>query len=252
MTRSEPLVINVDPEHTGLRFAIILILFAALVASYFLVRWMLQLLAPELGSPGILACFGALPLSLLLGWVAENLLRRSWHSGRRLLLDGEQLRLDRPEAADVTLHVDEPLQQLWWTFSLSDYPRGGRERRMPKSWRCVAGQLLQDGTRIIPFCFAPPARVEAWEDLQEFQLLKPGEVYDTSLTARLSGPARPELPAEIVAGEQGRFWLAERNRWQEGVELTPDDFELLLRRLQPHAGRQPPAAGNRLMTDDNR
>jgi hypothetical protein len=44
----------------------------------------------------------------------------------------------------------------------------------------------------------------------------------------MEGPARPELPTEVIAGESGRYWLAERNRWQEGVELAPGDFETLL------------------------
>jgi len=232
MTKSEPLVIHVDPEHTGLRVATVAILFVALWLSYFLVRWLLATVAPQLAAPGILACFGALPLSLFFGWLAENTFKQRWHSGRRLLLGEGRVHLERPETADKTVDLNAPLQQLWWTFSLSTYPRGGRERRMPSNWRCVAGQLRQDDTRIIPFCFVPPRQLEAWETEYHFELLNPGEVYDTSLSARLTGPARPELPAEIVAGDQGRYWLAERNRWYEGVELTPEDFEKLLHHLR--------------------
>ena len=246
MTQSEPRVFHVDPEHTGLRLAIIIILLLALVVSYFIVRWLLAVLAPGLASPAILACIGAFPLSLFLGWLAEKALKRNWHSGRHLVLAADQLRLERPGRPDETILLDEPVQQLWWTFSLSGYPRGGRERRMPANWRCVAGQLRQDETRIVPYCFVPPHRLEAWEAQFDFELLKPGDVYDTSLTARLSGPARPELSAEVVAGEQGRYWLAERHRWQQGVELIPEDFEVLLQRVRPLATavRQQPTPDN--------
>lgn len=231
MKRSEPLVLHADPEHSGLRFTIVLVLFLSLWLSYFLLRGLLQLFLPEWDSPAILACLGALPLGLLLGWVAENILKRTWHSGRRLVLVDGRLRLERPRMEDEVLRLSEPLQELWWTFSLSGYPRGGRERRMPANWRCVAGQLRQDESRILVYCFVSPARVEEWARHYYFELLQPREVYDSSLGARLSGPARPELPAEVVAGDQGRYWLAERNRWREGVELTPDDFEILLKAI---------------------
>lgn len=233
MTQTEPFVFDVDPEHTGLRLAVVLILFVALWVSYILVRWLLASFAPQLESPTILACIGAFPLSLFFGWVAENMLKRNWPSGRKLLLARDSLRLQRPPREDEIIHLDEPVQQLWWSFSLSDYPRGGRERRLPATWRCAAGQLRQDDTRILPYCFVPANRVEEWEAQYDFELLKPGDVYDTSLTARLAGPSRPELSAEVVAGEQGRYWLAERHRWQEGVEMTPDDFHLLLQQLHP-------------------
>lgn len=231
MKRSEPLVFHVDPEHTGLRLTIVLVLFLSLWLSYFLVRALLMLMLPEWDSPAILACLGALPLALLLGWLVENLLKRTWHSGRRLILAEGRLRLERPDMEDEVIRLSKPLQALWWTFSLSGYPRGGRERRMPASWRCVAGQLRQDESRIVSYCFVPPPRVEEWERKYDFELLQPTEVYDSSLGARLGGPARPELPAEVVAGDQGRYWLAERNRWKEGVELTPDDFEILLKAI---------------------
>lgn len=235
MKRSEPRVFYLDPEHAGLRLVVVLILFFSLWLSYFLARWLFRIFVPALDSPSLLACLGALPLSLLLGWFAEKFLKRTWHSGRQLVLTEERLRLERPRLPDEVLALDQPLQQLWWTFSLSGYPRGGRERRLPANWRCVAGQLRQDEARIIPYCFVPAPRVETWQAQYDIELLQPQDIYDNSLTARLSGPARPELPAEIVAGDQGRYWLAERNRWQDGVELMPDDFESLLGAIAEYA-----------------
>jgi hypothetical protein len=228
MTRSQPLVFHVDAEHTGIRLTILGVLFISLLLFYLLLRWLVELLVPGWGAPGILACLGAVPLSLLLGWVAENLLKRAWPSGRRIILTADRLLLRRPDWEDVVLDLEQPVRRLWWSFSLSGYPRGGRERRLPANWRCVAGQLRQEERRIVPYCFVPPTQLEEWEQIADFALLQPKEVYDSSLSARLAGPSRPELPAEIVAGDLGAYWLAERDRWQEGVELAPEDFERLL------------------------
>jgi hypothetical protein len=57
--------------------------------------------------------------------------------------------------------------------------------------------------------------------------IKPAELFAGGFTSRFALPARPQLSAQLLAGPGGRYWLAERNRWQEGVELTPDDFSLL-------------------------
>ena len=61
-----------------------------------------------------------------------------------------------------------------------------------------------------------------------FHPIDPGDVYDTSLLSRVAIPSRPELPADVIAGKDGRYWLAERERWQYGLELTQSDFDKLL------------------------
>jgi hypothetical protein len=43
----------------------------------------------------------------------------------------------------------------------------------------------------------------------------------------------------VIAGESGRYWLAERNRWQQGVELTQPDFRVLLEKMRGPAAVNP-------------
>ncbi len=222
------LVLNADPEHAGLRVTIILVLVAAIFLAFLLLRALLTRYLPQIGSPAVLACLGAIPLALALSAGIEALLRRSWPSGRRLVLDARGLTLQRAGRDEATLRWDEPIAATWWHFPLAGYQRGGRERRIPDRWHCVAGQLQQGDARIVAFAFVPSAKVEALQGRVPLFTLEPKDVYDSSLRRRLEGPARPELPAELIAGEAGPYWLAERNRWQQGVELLPDDFERLL------------------------
>lgn len=221
------IVLNADPEHAGLRAAIILVLFAAILLAFLLLRALLTTYLPEIGSPAILACLGAIPLALAVSAGIEALLKRSWRSGRRLVVDARGLALQQGDADQVELHWDEPIAETWWHFRVAGYPRGGRERRIPDRWHCVAGQLQQEGERIVAFAFVSPSKLEALQGRFPLFTLEPKDVYNRS-RRRLEGPARPELPAELIAGEAGRFWLAERNRWQQGVELLPDDFDTLL------------------------
>ncbi|MDT8306266.1 MAG: hypothetical protein RRC07_10040 [Anaerolineae bacterium] len=234
----KPIILNADPEHAGLRLAVLAVLGTSLIAAFFLLRTALESVAPELGAPSILACLGALPLAMVIGAAVEAVLKRTWASGRRLLVSEDELRLQRPESPDVVLNLRQVVNETWWHFALKGYQRGGRERRAPDRWHCVAGQLQQEGSRIVVFTFVPPQRVEAWEADTPFYRLHPAEVYDTSMRSRMGGPVRPEIPTEVIASESGRTWLAERHRWQQGVELVPDDFELLLAALRERSRRR--------------
>ena len=223
-----PIILPADPEHTGLRLAVPLILFVSYWLAYLLVSAGLRRAFPEWGSVVFLSCLGALPISLLVAGVGEAVLKRVWPSGREVIVRRESLLLRRPDQPDKTVELDERTDQIWWTFPLGDYPRGGRERRVPGDHWCVAGQLQQNGKRLVCFCFVPRTTVRAWSHRYELRELDPAEVYETSFRARMGAPVRPELPSDVVAGQNGRHWLAERNRWEEGVELSATDFEILL------------------------
>jgi hypothetical protein len=226
------IVLKVDPEHAGLRIAIVLILVAAVLLAFLLLRSLLVIYLPQLSSPAILACLGALPVALVISAAVEAVLKRSWSSGRRLVLDTERLALQKSRRDELALDWREPINETWWHFQLSGYRRGGRERRIPDRWHCVAGQLQQEGKRIVVYSFVSPSQLDKLLAKKPLYRLEPKEVYDNSLRRRLEGPVRPELPTEVIAGESGRYWLAERNRWQQGVELTPNDLETLLQALK--------------------
>lgn len=229
----EPIVLPADPEHTGLRLAVPLLLIVSFSLGYFLMSAVLRRAFPEWGSVVFLSCLGALPISLLVAGAGEAVLKRVWPSGRQVIIRPDSVALRRPDQSNKTIELNEHMDQLWWTFPLKNYPRGGRERRMPSGHWCVAGQLQQNGERLVCFCFADQSTVRAWNNRYELRELDPEDVYDTSFTSRMGAPIRPDIPSHVIRGDDGRHWLAERNRWREGVELAAGDFDTLLQAVHP-------------------
>lgn len=232
-TSKSATVFHLDQEHKGVRYAVILILLVSFVVAFWATNAAVRALLPEINTTAILSCLAAIPVSLTISAVGEWFLKRSWHSGRVLRMEPDGLVLSIPQQADIYIDRHKIINTLWWQISLSGYARGGRERRIPASWYVMAGQLLQDDARIIIYCYAPPQRRRKWSDRFEFEKLKPDDVYNTSFSARLGSPNRPEIPPDVIAGRQGRYWLAERNRWRDGFEMTPADFEQFLEQARP-------------------
>ncbi|MCP5101592.1 MAG: hypothetical protein GY943_39110, partial [Chloroflexi bacterium] len=66
-----------------------------------------------------------------------------------------------------------------------------------------------------------------------FHPIEPKDVYKTSLRSRyMSTPTRPDIPSKVLAGKDGRFWLAEKRRWKDGYELSFKDFETFLQLVE--------------------
>ena len=260
-------ILHADQEHSGLRLTIFAALFAGLVLGFFLVRWLLSGLAPSsINDYAIfLSCAGAVPVALLLIWALERVLKRVWHSGLSLELSAQGIVVhDRREAGSrgqgpgargktetTAFSSLEPallwsgnLSQTNWYFRLSGYPRAGQERRKPDKWLCLATELHQDGARLNVFTLMSPELATRWIDDARlgFHRLNPTDVYEHSARSRLSPPSRPEIPNSVLHSKDGRYWLAERRRWEYGVELTPADFTTLMDYAQAYA-RPRPAAG---------
>ncbi|MBX7254279.1 MAG: hypothetical protein K1X50_20030 [Candidatus Promineofilum sp.] len=262
-----PILLHADQEHSGLRLAVFLGLFAGLLLGFGVVLLALNAFAP----PAIrdyryfLSCVGAFPVALLLIWGLERLLKRVWHSGLSLELTPYgivvhdqlgakgQVPGSREERSSLapnpyplapTLSWSAHFTQLNWYFRVSGYPRAGRERRVANKWLCLGTELNQDGTRLNVFTFMPPERAAAWIDNPRaaFHRLNPADVYETSPRARLGPPGRPTIPNQVLHSKDGRYWLAERRRWEQGMELTPADFTTFMDAALAHA-RPGPAAG---------
>ncbi len=225
---SPPEILYADQDHNALRFVIPIFLLIGFCLGFFIVQTLLSTLVPAMDTKYFLACATALPLGLLLTYAAEKVLKRTWRSGRKVALQADGLTFYTKEGETVAFDRTKSLNLMLWYFPLSEYPRGGRERRVPGSWFCLAASLKQDDDQVIFHCFAPLAEKDKWRETYFFHPIDPGEVYDTSLLSRVTIPTRPEIPADVVAGKDGRYWLAERERWQYGIELTPQDFDKLL------------------------
>jgi hypothetical protein len=192
-----------------------------------------------------LACVGAAPLALMMIWGLEKVLKRVWRSGLSIALDERGLYVrDRRGAPAVTSQspaasdeFEQPamtwgrnLGRLNWYFRLSGYARGGRERRVPAKWFCLATELQQDEARLSVFSFMSSDDMTRFTERsgEHFHLINPAELYDTGVRSRIGPPSRPNIPNHLLQSKDGRYWLAERRRWEYGIELTPEDFATLL------------------------
>lgn len=236
-------VLHADQEHGGIRFAVFIALFFSIFLGFQLLVWLLEAMAPPeiVDYTTFLACVGSIPFALVIIWGLEKILKRVWHSGLSLVLDDtgitvndtrdkSQLRYNQNEPENHAIRWSGNLMHLKWYFKLSGYPRGGRERRIPAKWMCLATELVQDESRLNVFTFMPPDDAARWiEDSRHgFQRINQAELAENSLRSRIGPPSRPTLPNELIHSKEGRYWLAERRRWQYGVELSAEDFVTLL------------------------
>jgi hypothetical protein len=238
-TNGSPHVFPANQEHAGVRAAVLIYFFSSL----FLIVWILNLLLtthdgsrPDLAN--LLVCGGTLPLALGTTWLLERLLKRYWPSGDQVMVDATAVRMQRGKELNEEIQWAEMPHLLFWFFTLSGFQRGGRERRVARNWVCLAAQIQQGQRHLIAYTYAPPRQAAAMHALigsgSEFYEIVPKTVYTPSIGSRITPPTRPEIPASVLAGKDGLYWLAERNRWQDGLELTPADFEKLLGLINPH------------------
>jgi hypothetical protein len=230
-------VLHADQEHTGIRFAVPTIWLVTFFLFYVLIKGFLDSQPPG----GIadyavaLSCFGALPLSLGIGAAGEKLLKQRWHSGHQVKISDQGLNVVLNEGEDLSVDWSRRANQILWKFPLKGYPRGGRERRVPGNWLCLATQVQQDEQRFIVYCLMSPKQADPILEKYRFHAINLADFYDSNTVKNwLTAPSRPSLPANMLTGKEGPFWLAERRRWHEGLELTSQDFEFFLDKVETH------------------
>jgi hypothetical protein len=228
MTSSSPTILYADQEHDRLRTAVVFVIILGMYIGYQIMRGIFGLVGNTADYIYVLSCAGGLPIGLGISWVAEQGLKRFWHSGNRVHIDEMGLQLQTRSGEDQLIEWNHHVGVTNWYFQLAGYVRGGRERRVPTKWYCLASQIRQEDQRVIIFTYLSPRKASTWlaEGSGEsgFYEIKPHDIYTSTLRDRFLAPARPEIPKQILAGKDGSYWLAERRRWTEGVELTPQDF----------------------------
>lgn len=232
---SSGIVLHADQEHSGVRTAVLLLLFVFIITFFILFNTIWPTVAPRrlVDFTFIIACSGSLVLALAAVWIIEQGLKRVWHSGRVLTLDENGIQVQDMDLPTYNLSWHGNMNQLYWRFILKGYKRGGRERRVPEKWVCLAMQVQEGENRVIVYTYVTPQKAEevmVQHGHVHFHEIYPADVYATDARSRyLSMPSRPEkIPADVLAGKDGKQWLAEQRRWLEGFELTPQDFEKFL------------------------
>ena len=228
-----------NQDHPGISMVIPLILLAAIVAFYFLLY---RLVPFGLGGEPIEYIVVNGILAVVLGLVfiaaADPILKRIWPSGYVIELAGQRLSYQTPKDTSQSINLEEPYKLTCWFFDMAGYVRFGRERQIKRGSSCYACQVQQGDGRLVVHTFVSPSRLGQTFDLPGRDLfveLNMDEIYDTSLTGRFqqwrAPSSRPEIPSSLVVSERGRYWLAERSRWTNGIELQPRDFKQFLSHL---------------------
>ena len=237
MTSSSPTILHADQEHNKLRTAVVFIIIVGVYIGFQIMRAIFALAGNTADYVITLSCAGGLPIGLGLAWLAEEGLKRVWPSGNRVTLDEGSLVLQtRDKESHQVIEWNHHLIVTNWYFRLSGYMRGGRERRVPSNWLCLASQIRQEDQRVIVYTYISPRKATQWltDDTGEaaFHEIKATDIYTKTLRDRFLAPARPDIPKQVLAGKDGTYWLAERRRWKEGVELTTQDFATFMNYLK--------------------
>jgi len=202
-------VFRVDAEHGNLRLAVAVTFVLSSVICFFILAAVIPAEAVNL-----IAILGALVLGSLISAAAERALKRRWPSGREIAYQPEQLTLQQHGKPQTQIELNRETQLLQWRFEIN------KRARVPRGWLMVAMAVryIPDDIYLPVYTLMSPEVFAAFDETNAFVELEKQKEND-------SGDLR-------LAGEQRRLHAAESYRWQEGVEMTNEDFEALYRLLR--------------------
>lgn len=241
-----PIILKADQEHSRLRLVVLLLLPPAVGLGFLLTNWLVHFIGGVLAEyVTFLSCVIGLVIGFGVVYLIERQLKEVWPSGDQVILAAEKVAVHTREGEDYALDLSVEVFITNWYFCLEGYPRVGNERRTNKGWYCLASQLRQGEQRLVVYTFMSPAETAVYTagngaNIHHFHLITPSVLYDQ----RKGGSRmalRPPIPPELLRSKDGRFWLAERQRWTGGLELTPQDFQLYLEyvaQILPHEEQQ--------------
>lgn len=230
------IVLHADKEHGGIQLAVLLIMLAATIVTFLLIDSLL--LIPLLDGQSwddyrpFLRLVLSIVIGLALGGAGENLLKRTWGSGRQICLSAGGLTVKEKGRQAEQIGWDKRMNVLRWHYPLRGYARGGRERRVPSSHSLFACRLLQDDCSVVIYSYLPPRQEEMMPGRAHFSQLDITELSSSNMLKRFSPPERPSISPALLSSKHGQFWTAEKARWTEGFELDPTDFAALLNELE--------------------
>jgi hypothetical protein len=241
-------IVRLNPEHGGIRFGVVLSMFIGLVFSFIFIRYLILSFAAGtfLGEFVIVSsCVISIPVALAFAWLTEKGLKRIWPSGMILVFEdqhfyysdsGARSNPSEHSVSQLTFDAGKRLNLTRWYYNLRGFTRAGRDRTVPDKWLCLACQIQQDDQRLILFSYLSPEAAANWinnQDISEpFEIISMAEIYKNDGFRRWGNTTRPELDAALITGPKGIYWLAERRRWVEGLEIEPKDFSFIMEYIE--------------------
>jgi predicted outer membrane lipoprotein len=203
----ETLQFSVDPEHGGLRMAVLICFIGVGAVSFAIVSGIFA----SLSFGVLLAAAIAIIAAMTVTRAVESRLKNRWPSGRVLEVTPSTVRFalkgETQREIDPTQHVNV----LMWRFPIN------RRTRIPKGWYVVSLALMQENIYIAVYTFMSPEDFKDFPMSEQYVLLTPPKKQETDIR---------------LAGQQRRLREAEVWRWNEGAEVSKEDFMSYVNRLQ--------------------
>ncbi len=199
---------RVDPNHSGIRLAVLLAIGLGIAAGLLGVPALLRQVGLPAGLPLLVGIFAAATLAAGLSWITEHILRRVWPSGRTLEVSKDGVVLHERRGRDISIDWGDGLDVLSWRFRINT-----RRAWVPKGWYCLAFCLRRESDSITVYTFASPKAAEEVTGWHSFVELIPRRQAS-------------DVAEEVFAGQE-HLRAAEEQRWWAGAELQFEDFEAL-------------------------
>jgi hypothetical protein len=210
--------IRIDAEHFAVRFLVPVLVVSMTIVGHFVGIVVID----DIVGHGINPVCVMLPLDVLVmiggGFLIERLLKRLLPSRRSAVMDQQLLTVHdgrRSDAESRSILWERTLNVRAWRFAVK------RRTRVPKGWYCMALRLLQDETEIILYTFMSPEEAEAAIGYVNFVRLRPRK--ETESNNDLGHVA-----------EQRQLLRWEDQRWEDGAEISREDFAAILAKLRQH------------------
>lgn len=200
--------VPVDPEHGGLRIAVVGVFLISAVILYMLTTWLI----PQMSGINIIAAGVALAGATIMTQVIDRLFKQRWPSGRALRIVDDRIQLVLRDNIQREIDGGQHVNVLMWRFTIS------KRTRIPKGWYMVAIALHQDDVYLPVYTFVSPT---------EFEMMP----YNKQISA-LQPRKKTEMQDLKLAGQQRRLHTAEDARWSEGAEMSQADFRRYIDRLK--------------------
>lgn len=203
-------VYPVDIEHTGIRLAGCTTLILTTIVTFFIIDTFI------LPQGYLLSIFGSLGVAALATYLMDNFLKGRWASGRVLHVNDERITLTRNEKIERVVDPTQHVNVLLWRFVVQ------KNQRVKKGWNVIACALEQDDTVLPIYAFVAPDDLEKLPLHDEFTLLE----------AKKAPSKGGSIRDMRHAGEQRRLHDAERERGEDGAEMSLEHFTRFLETLQ--------------------
>ncbi len=210
--------LKIDTEHALIRVLLPVLTVGAVVGTHIGGLRLLGHILPARYDP---LCV-LLPLDVVVliggGMLFERILKELWPLRRQAVLGEHALvltdrRHDPPRITRITW--DRRVNARAWRFTVK------RPGRIPRGWYCMALHLLQDENEAIFYTFMSRKEAEKLPDYAHFVRLRP----------RKETLSNPDLDA---VAEQRRLLKLENARWEDGAEVSREDFDAILSALRRH------------------